>query len=482
MIGRTLGRYRILEQIGGGGMGVVYRAHDARLERDVAVKVLPAGALVDEAARHRFRQEALALAKLSHPNICVIHDFDAQDGVDFLAMELVVGQSLARKLDAGPLPEKEVVSLGTQITAALEEAHDRGIVHRDLKPGNILVTTKGQAKVLDFGLAQLLRPQADLAATQTFAETRGLSGTLPYTAPEQLRGETPDARADIYSLGCVFYEMATGRRAFLEDSAPRLTDAILHQAPVGPRAVNSRVSPQLEAIILKLLDKDPERRYQTARELRVDLERLRMPTTPIPETRVKKSIAKPVLAAAVGIVILAAIAFGLDAGGIRSRLSGGSGRGEIRSIAILPLENLSHDPEEEYFADGMTEALITEFAQIRALRVTSRTSVMQYKRAQKTLPQIAKELDVAAVVEGSVQRSGNRVEITVQLIQASNDEHLWAKSYQRNLRDVLDLQREVARTIAGEIRVAVTPQEKEKLAQRRSVNPDAYQAYLKGRY
>jgi eukaryotic-like serine/threonine-protein kinase len=389
---------------------------------------------------------------------------------------------LAQKLDAGPLPEKEIVSLGTQITAALEEAHERGIVHRDLKPGNILVTPKGQAKVLDFGLAQLLRSQADLAATQTFAETRGLSGTLPYMAPEQLRGETPDARADIYSLGCVFYEMATGRRAFLEDLAPRLTDAILHQTPAGPRAVNSRVSPQLEAIILKLLDKDPERRYQTGRELRVDLERLRMPTTSVPEARVKKSIAKPVLAAAVGVVILAAIAFGLDAGGIRSRLSGGPGHGEIRSIAVLPLENLSRDPEEEYFADGMTEALITEFAQIRALRVTSRTSVMQYKRAQKTLPQIAKELDVAAVVEGSVQRSGNRVEITVQLIQASNDEHLWAKSYQRDLRDVLDLQREVARTIAGEIRVAVTPQEKEKLAGRRSVNPDAYQAYLKGRY
>src|SRR2546429_3936085 len=270
-------------------MGVVYRALDARLERDVAVKVLPSGALVDEAARRRFRQEALALAKLSHPNICVIYDFDTQDGMNFLAMELVVGQSLAQKLDAGPLPEKEVVSLGTQITAALEEAHERGIVHRDLKPGNILVTPKGQAKVMDFGLAQLLRSQADLAAAQTFAETRGLSGTLPYMAPEQLRGETPDARADIYSLGCVFYEMATGRRAFLEDSAPRLTDAILHQAPVGPRAVNGRVSPQLEAIILKLLDKDPERRYQTARELRVDLERLRMPTTPIPETRDRKS-------------------------------------------------------------------------------------------------------------------------------------------------------------------------------------------------
>src|SRR5256886_1811436 len=328
MIGQTLGRYRILEQIGGGGMGVVYRALDARLERDVAVKVLPSGALVDEAARRRFRQEALALAKLSHPNICVIYDFDTQDGMNFLAMELVVGQSLAQKLDAGPLPEKEVVSLGTQITAALEEAHERGIVHRDLKPGNTLVSPKGQAKGMDLGLAPLLQSQAELAATQTFAETRGMSGTLPYMAPEQLRGETPDARADIYSLGCVFYEMATGRRAFLEDSAPRLTDAILHQAPVGPRTVNSRVSPQLETIILKLLDKDPERRYQSARELRVDLERLRTPSTSVLESRREKSIARPALAAAVGIAILAAVAFGLDVGGIRSLLPGGARRGE----------------------------------------------------------------------------------------------------------------------------------------------------------
>jgi len=463
-------------------MGVVYRAHDARLERDVAVKVLPAGALVDEASRRRFRQEALALAKLSHPNICVIHDFDTQEGVDFLTMEYVAGQSLAQKLVSGPLPEKEVMSLGVQIAAALEEAHDRGIVHRDLKPGNILITPKGQAKVLDFGLAQLLKPQADLAATQTFTETRGLSGTLPYMAPEQLRGETSDARADIYALGCVFYEMAAGRRAFPEDSAPQLTDAILHQAPMGPRAVNGRISPQFEVIILKLLDKDPERRYQSTRELRVDLERLRTPSTSIPASRKENTIAKPAGAAAIGIAILVAIAIGFNIGGIRSFLSGWSGRSQIRSIAVLPLENLSHDPEEEYFADGMTEALITEFAQIRALRVTSRTSVMQYKHVQKTLPQIAKELDVAAIVEGSVQRSGDGVEINIQLIRASSDEHLWAKSYRRNLRDVLDLQREMARSIAGEIRVAVTPQEEERLSGRRSVNPDAYQSYLKGRY
>ena len=483
MIGQTLGHYRILEQIGAGGMGVVYRAHDERLDRDVALKVLPAGVLADETARKRFRKEALALAKVSHPNIGMIFDFDTQDGVDFLAMEYVAGQSLAQRLNAASLPEKEVVTLGAQVTAALEEAHGHGVVHRDLKPGNILITPKGQAKVLDFGLAKLLRPQGDAGATQTFNETQGVAGTLPYMAPEQLRGEALDARTDIYTLGCVLYEMATGRRAFPEDSAPRLTDAILHQAPVGPRAVNGRVSPQLEAIILKLLDKDPERRYQSASELRVDLERLRAPSTsPMAQPKRKKRVAMPVLTAGVCAVILVAIALGLDLGGIRSRLLGRSQSGQIRSIAVLPLDNLSHNPEEEYFADGMTEALITELAQIRALRVISRTSVMQYKRVQKPLPQIARELNVDAVVEGSVQRSGGRVAINVQLVQASTDQHLWARPYERNLRNVLDLQREVARAIAGEIRVAVTPQEKERLAASRSVDPDAYQAYLRGRY
>src|SRR5258708_10987784 len=210
MIGQTLGHYRVLEKVAAGGMGVVYRARDEQLDRDVALKVLPTGTLSDDTARRHFRKEAMALAKLNHPNIETVYEFGTQDGTDFLVMEYVPGKTLAGRLSQGTLPEKEVVALGTQIAAALEEAHERGIVHRDLKPGNILVTPKGQAKVMDFGLAQLLRSQADLAATQTFAETRGLSGTLPYMAPEQLRGETPDARTDIYSLGCVFYEMATG--------------------------------------------------------------------------------------------------------------------------------------------------------------------------------------------------------------------------------------------------------------------------------
>src|SRR5712692_5290277 len=323
MIGQTLGHYRILEQIGAGGMGVVYRAHDERLDRDVALKILPASALADEAARRRFRKEALALAKLTHSNIAHIYDFDTQDSTDFLVMECVPGQTLAQKLNAGSMPEKEVAALGGQIAAALEEAHERGVMHRDLKHGNILVTLKGQAKVLDFGLAKLLRPQGDAQATQTFTETQGVAGTLPYMAPEQLRGEALDGRTDIYALGCVLYEMATGRPAFAEESAPRLTDAILHRAPVGPRAVNARVSPQLEAIILKCLEKDPQHRYQSAKEASVDLRRLALPTAafgarPAPA---RMSWRKMGIGAAAGVV---AILLALNVAGLRERLLGKS--------------------------------------------------------------------------------------------------------------------------------------------------------------
>src|SRR5713101_3009104 len=293
MIGQTLGHYRILEKIGVGGMGVVYRALDERLDRDVALKVLPAGALADDAARHRFRKEALVLAKLTHPNIAMIFDFDTQDGVDFLAMEYVAGQSLAQKLNEGVMPEKETVALGVQVAAALEEAHEQGIVHRDLNPRNVLVTPKAQAKVLDFGLAKLLRPPGDAEATQSFAETEGVAGTLPYMAPEQLRGEALDGRTDIYALGCVFYQMAAGRRPFTEDSAPRLTDEILHQTAVSPRAVNARVSPQFETIILKCLAKDPEDRYQSAKELSVDLRRLGTPSAvAVAETNPRRTQAR----------------------------------------------------------------------------------------------------------------------------------------------------------------------------------------------
>ena len=457
MIGKTLSHYRVVEKIGAGGMGEVYRARDKRLERDVALKVLPTGTLSDEAARKRFRKEALALSKLNHPNIATVHDFDTQDGVDFLVMELVEGVTLSDKLAVGPLGEKEITRLGGQVAEALEEAHEQGVVHRDLKPGNVMVTAKGQVKVLDFGLAKLVRPEvaSATATTESFTETQAAAGTLPYMAPEQLRGEQVDARSDIYAAGAVLYEMATGQRPFPETQGPRLIDAILNRAPQPPSGLNRRVSPVLENIILKALEKEPENRYQSVKELAVDLRRL-------------------------------AAGAGIDAGRVstdsKPRRKRRTRRRRIQSLAVLPLVNLSRDPDQEYFADGMTETLIANLAKLRALKIISRTSAMRYKGTDKSLPEIAEELNVDGVVEGSVLRVGQRVRITAQLIHAATDSHLWAESYERDLQDVLLLQSEVARAIAREIQVAVTPEETRRLASARRVNPEAYEAYLKGRF
>jgi len=486
MIGQTLGHYRILEKVGAGGMGVVYRAHDEQLERDVAVKVLPPGTLNNDAARKHFKKEALALAKLNHPNIETIYEFNTQDGTDFLVMEYVPGKTLADRLISGTLPEKEAVTLGMQIAAAMEEAHNRGIVHRDLKPRNIALTDRGQAKVLDFGLARLL-PQTNDMSSVTLTDTQAGAGTLPYMSPEQLQGEPVDARGDIYTTGAVLYEMTAGRRAFSEDLPSRLIDSILHQPPVPPRALNPRISPELERVILKCLDKDPARRFQTAKELLVDLGRLNGnhsadTTPPSRANSARTKVARFAPYAVAGLLILAILLTGLNVGGLRDRLMFRPPPAKVGSLAVLPLENLSHDPEQEYFADGMTEALITDIAKIRTLRVISRTSVMRYKGTKKPLSQIARELKVDAIVEGSVQRSGNQVRIDAQLIDARNDRNLWTESYQSDLSDVLSLQGNVARAIAGEIRVQLTSEERAGLSSARTVKPDAYEAYLRGLY
>jgi serine/threonine-protein kinase len=437
MIGRTLSHYSIVEKIGAGGMGEVYKAHDERLDRDVAIKVLPSGTLGDETARKRFRKEALALSKLNHPNIATVFDFDTQEGVDFIVMELVEGASLYEKVKTGPLPEKEISEIGAQVA------------------GNIAVTPKGRVKVLDFGLAKLIRPVSDEATTAAMTEELAVVGTLPYMSPEELRGERADHRSDLYSLGVALYEMATGRRPFEEKLPTALTMAIVQKLPEPPRKHNRKVSPGLESIILKALDKDPNHRYQSAREMW--------------------------LWAAVCVFAVIAAAILLNVGGLRDALVGESGP-RIDSIAVLPLENLSGDPEQEYFADGMTDALIADLAKIGALRVISRQSVMQFKGSAAPLSEIASRLDVDAVVEGSVLHSGNRVRITTQLVQVSPERHLWADSYEKDLRDILTLQSEVARQITREIEATVTPEEGQRLASTRPVDPEAHEAYLRGKY
>ena len=485
MIRQKVGHYYVVGKLGEGGMGVVYRARDERLERDVALKVLREGSLTDEAARKRFRKEAIALSRLNHPNIATVFDFDSEDGVDFLVMEYVEGVSLAHRIASSGLSEKETAAIGAQIAQALEEAHDHGVVHRDLKPGNILLTPKGRVKVLDFGLARLLQPVDGLEGPESLTQTTAMAGTLPYMTPEQLQGEAADARSDIHAVGAVLYEMATGQQAFHEQLTSRAIDQILHHPPISPRAINRRMSPELERIILKCLEKSPNDRYQSARELEVDLRRAATGSTTaaaVPAHRSPRGLRRSAIFAGLLIVALAAILAGFNVQGIRDLIAGRGRLSQIRSIAVLPLENLSRDPEQEYFADGMTDAVITDLAKIGALRVISRTSVMRFKRTQKSIPEIAHELNVDAVMEGSIERAGNRVRITAQLIRASTDQHLWAESYDRDMQDVLRVQEEIARSIASEVRIQLTPQEQALLTKNRPVDPEAYELYLKGRY
>jgi len=476
LVGKTLSHYRIIREIGAGGMGRVYLAHDERLERDVAFKVLSPGILSEE-SRKRFRKEALALSKLNHPHVATIHDFDTQEGVDFLVMELVSGEPLPERFRDAPPTEDEILRLGKDLAAGLEAIHALGLVHRDLKPGNVRLTPDGRLKILDFGLAKFIgaveeKPasvQGDATMSVTLTETGSATGTLPYMAPEQLRGGRIDARSDLWAAGLLLYELATGRRAFPERGSAALIASILGQEPTPLRRIRRGLSPALERVIARCLEKDPKARYASASELAADLTRIEQHAPPAP------SFGWWIAGGAA--VILAAIVLALFLG---RGWFGGEQR--IRSLAVLPLADLSRDKQDESFAEGMTDELITTLAQLSALKVISRSSVMTFKNASETLPNIARALHADAVLEGSVARSGGRVRITAQLIQATTDEHLWAGSYERELSDVLNLQSDVARSIAQEVRVTLTPREKRHFAVRRAVNPEAHTAYLRGLY
>jgi serine/threonine-protein kinase len=495
MIGRTLSHFRILAKLGEGGMGVVYRAEDEKLRRPVALKVLPPDLVGNEERRLRFLREARAAAAVSHPNIATIHEVGEADGIVFIAMELVEGPTLRSLIGGKPLPTRQALRIAVQVTEALAKAHQAHVIHRDLKPDNVVVGADGQVKLLDFGLAKLLeeeRPgddaQASRLATISGEMTREgkVLGTAAYMSPEQARGEPVDARSDIFSFGVTLYEMATGKAPFEGRTSLDVLSAIIQKEPVAPAAANPGIPPKLEEIIRKCLEKDAADRYQHAVDLVVDLRQLRKTTdSGVTVTAARKDRRAIWIAggAAAAVALTLMIALALSNGGAwRGRLLGRAAPGRIGSLAVLPLANLSGDPEQEYFADGMTEELIASLGQIRDLRVISRQSVMRFKGSEKALPAIAAELGVEAVVEGSVMRSGERVRITAQLVEATADRHLWSESYQRDLRDVLALQNEVARAIAHEIRVTLTPQVEKRLASSRQVDPEAYQLYLQGRF
>jgi serine/threonine protein kinase/tetratricopeptide (TPR) repeat protein len=481
--GDRLGRFRILEPLGAGGMGEVYRARDERLERDVAIKVLPKDTFSGEAGRDRFHTEARALARLSHPHIGQVHDFASEAGVDYLVMELVRGRSLARQLEDGPLPEHEVLKFGLELASALEAAHAAGVVHRDLKPGNLMITESGALKVLDFGLAKILHPDRPKDVTLTMDDTETVSGTLPYMAPEQLLGETVDARTDIWAAGVVLYEMAAGRRPFDEKIGTRLTHAILTQSPEALAKAAPGVSAGLGQIIMKCLEKAPDRRYPSAADLRSDLERLSVSGTVKVSTALGRRSGSRT---AQRIMVIAAV---LALAGLmaiwRPWRAGPAGRASatpIKSLAVLPLDNLTGDASQEYFSDGMTEALITELWKVRSLKVISRKSVMPFKKSTQSLPEIAKQLGVEGVVTGSVERASGRVRVTVQLIRAASDENLWADTFDRGETDVLALHTEIAQAIARQVRAIVTPEEVRSLQSARKVNPEAYDLALRADY
>jgi serine/threonine-protein kinase len=487
MIGRVLKHYRILEKLGEGGMGVVYRAWDERLKRPVALKVLHASSGDDAPARRLIRNEAAALLRLSHPRIGTLLDFDRSEDTDFIVMEFVTGTTLEQRLSTGAIPAGEALPLAVQIAEAIEEAHEHGVIHRDLKPGNVMVSPKGQVKVLDFGLARLVRTNDEsrpsILSTQSDAGSPGLAGTLAYMAPEQVLTGTVGISSDIYSFGVVLFEMLTGDRPFKGTTTISLADAILHQVPQPPSRLVAGMAAPLEKLILRCLEKDPARRYASAGDVLGELRALThaggAPTRG-PGPRRRWTIAVAVAA----LVALGALALAFDLGGIRRLLPGAAP--PPRSIAVLPLANLSGDPQQEFFVDGMTDAITTQMARIGTMRVISRTSVMRYKGSRATLRQISRELGVDAVVEGSVMRSGDEVRINAELVECATDRQLWAEEYERKIEDVLTLQREVAIAIAAEVHGKLSPEQRARLSggvgPLAAPDPRAAEAYLKGRY
>jgi eukaryotic-like serine/threonine-protein kinase len=484
--GTRLGPYEILARIGEGGMGVVYRARDPRLDRQVAIKLLSTEMAADPRARERLRLEAMAVAALDHPYICKIFEIGEGGDALFLVMEYIVGATLHHRLLEGRVPLPDALRVAGEIAEALQEAHARGFVHRDLKPANIMLTQQGHVKVMDFGLAKRIEdlPPPDAATREMGAQLTAhgvIVGTPDYMSPEQVKGMPLDVRSDLFSFGVILAEMMTGRHPFRQPSTMETFSAVLREAP----ALGANVTPGMVVLLSRLLAKDAADRYASITDVRPVLAALAAAPTDVSGQKGGggRSALRKRLAVGALVIVVAAAAIGLVRSGVLRSTPPALAPGVIRSIAVLPLDNYSADPNEEYFAEGMTDELTADLATISQLRVISRGSAMQFTgKARPPTPEITRILNVDAVVEGSVVRAGDKVRITAQLIDARADRHLWARSFERSSSDVLALQHELSSAIAGEIHVQLTPTEQSRLAAAPRVNPEAYDAYLKGRY
>jgi eukaryotic-like serine/threonine-protein kinase len=495
MPGTKLGDYEVQSLLGAGGMGEVYRARDPRLRRDVAIKVLPLQLSSDLDRLRRFEQEAWAAAALNHPNILAVHQMGSYNGAPYLVSELLDGINLRGQLRSGPLPLSKAIDYCIQIAYGLAAAHDKGIVHRDLKPENLFVTKEGRVKILDFGLAKLMHTESEsIASARTLdSETTPgvVMGTVGYMSPEQVRGQRTDHRADIFAFGAILYETLTGKRTFQKATSVETLNAILNEDPAGISQLIPSIPPALERLVHRCLEKNPEQRFQSASDLAFALEALSNSAgrslSTMDSQRSKQAPSSSKAPPYRRFIWLAATALALIVGGLAItrfyKLREHSfGPAPIQTIAVLPLSNISGDESQDYFADGMTEALTTDLARMGSLQVISRSSSAQYKGTKKLLSAIAADLHADAIVEGSVQRSGDRVRITAQLISAATDKHIWAESYERDFRDVLALQDDVASAIATQVQRTLGGPQPLKLAKPAAVSPEGYEIYLKANY
>jgi serine/threonine protein kinase/Tfp pilus assembly protein PilF len=476
--GTHLGPYEIVAPLGAGGMGEVYRARDPRLERTVAIKVLPPQLAQSEAYRQRFQREARAASALSHPNIAQVYDVGEQDGTHFIAMEYVEGENLRALLSQGPLDPDRVAELGVQMAAALEEAHSRGIVHRVIKPANAVVSATGQVKILDFGLARQTRDGAasldSALSTEAHTQAGTVMGTVPYMSPEQALGKPVDARTDIFSLGVVLYELATGRLPFAGDTANQTIDRICHATPEPIASLNRKVPGALERIVAKCLEKDPERRYATAKDLRVDLRNLQRDREPATVAAAPRARGGRLAAAAV----VAVLALALSGLALRAWLK--AKPTAIESIAVLPFQNLTGNPELEYLSTGLTESLINSLAQLPGLKVTSRDSAFAFKGVQKDLGEIASKLGVRALLLGRLAQQGKELSLSAELVEPRDRRQLWGERYKLGMDDAPQVEDQMARTISRTLSPRLfgggQPESREA-----TVDPEAYRLFLKGR-